>query len=77
VIKCPECERLVESLSAHYSGVCPVTFDALKAENERLREALVKVKPIVGAAVAGSSNKARPLREAAYAQLVAALAVKP
>lgn len=40
-----------------------------------LVEALEKVKPIVGAACAASSNEIRPLREAAYKQLCAALAL--
>ena len=39
-----------------------------------LAEALRKVKPIVGAAVAAASNEARPIRQKAYDQLCAVLA---
>ena len=51
------------------------------AKNQQLRkqldaavEALTKAKPIVGAAVAASSNESRPLREKVYNLIVAALA---
>lgn len=33
------------------------------------RSLLLKLKPIVGAAVAGSSNKARPIRQKVYEEL--------
>lgn len=46
-------------------------------QRDKLAEALRKAKPIVGAAVAGASNEARPLRERVYDQMVAALAMLP
>lgn len=39
-----------------------------------LFDVLKKVKPVVGAAVAGASNKARPIRAKIYELIVAALA---
>ena len=62
-------------------GLTQAQYDRLRAwqawGREHAVKAMQKVKPIVGAAVAASNNKARPLREAAYTQLVGALAAAP
>jgi len=51
-------------------------YDSAKLQQERLEtasKAMKKVKPIVGAAVAASTNETRPIRKSAYNQLCAAI----
>lgn len=66
-----------EQEDAAFIAASRTAIPALLAEVDRLRGALVKAKPIVGAAVAASGNAARPLREKVYNDICAALAPKP
>lgn len=50
--------------------------DRLIARIKELEDVLRFAKPIVGAAVAASSNEFRPMRESVYNRIVAVLAKK-
>jgi hypothetical protein len=45
----------------------------LKAKVEKMRKALQMAKPVVGAAVAASSNESRPKRQRVYDKIAEAL----
>jgi hypothetical protein len=85
-----ECKKLQAQLAAERGKVkryeddqhdweesywkCLADLEAEQGKVKTLVEALTKAKPIVGAAVAASSNESRPLREKVYNLIVVALA---
>lgn len=68
-----EIELLADHIAVAINSLTAAQPDTRDGVIEALLKAAQKVKPIVGAAVAGSSNETRPLRQAAYEQLVAAI----
>lgn len=57
----------------HNQAELDAALTELNRKVTQLRAALMKAKPIVGAATASATNKVRPFREKAYNQIEAAL----